>query len=38
MPVVSIDGNPIGDGKPGRLTRRLRQLYIQAALDSVDEL
>ena len=37
MPVVSIDGNPIGDGKPGRLTRRLRELYIQAALDSIDE-
>ena len=37
MPVVSIDGNPIADGKPGRLTRRLRELYIQAALDSVDE-
>ena len=36
MPVVSIDGNPIADGKPGRLTRRLRELYIQAALDSVD--
>ena len=37
MPVVSIDGNPIADGKPGRLTRRLRELYIQAALDSVGE-
>ncbi|MGB5201596.1 MAG: D-amino-acid transaminase [Sedimenticolaceae bacterium] len=37
MPVVSIDGNPIADGKPGRLTRRLRELYIQVALDSVDE-
>lgn len=37
MPVISIDGNPIGDGLPGRLTRRLRELYIQAALDSVGE-
>jgi len=37
MPVISIDGNPIGDGRPGRLTRRLRELYIQAALDSVGE-
>ncbi len=37
MPVISIDGYPIADGKPGRLTRRLRELYIQAALDSVDE-
>jgi len=37
MPVVSIDGSPIADGKPGRLTRRLRELYIQAALDSISE-
>jgi D-alanine transaminase len=37
MPVVSIDGNPVADGKPGRLTRRLRELYIQTALDSIDE-
>jgi D-alanine transaminase len=36
MPVVSIDGKRIGDGKPGELTRRLRALYIQAALDSID--
>ncbi|MFS2224659.1 D-amino-acid transaminase [Pantoea sp. B65] len=31
-PVVSIDGQPVGDGKPGPLTRRLRQLYIDHAL------
>ena len=37
MPVVSIDGNPVADGKPGRLTRRLRELYIQTALDSIDD-
>jgi D-alanine transaminase len=36
MPVISIDGNPVADGKPGRITRRLRELYIQAALDSID--
>lgn len=35
MPVVSIDGKRIADGKPGELTRRLRELYIQAALDSI---
>jgi len=29
LPVVSIDGQPIGDGRPGTLTRRLRTLYIQ---------
>jgi len=37
MPVISIDGNPIADGKPGKLTQRLRELYVQAALDSIQE-
>ena len=37
MPVISIDGNPVGDGKPGEVTRRLRALYIEAALDSIGE-
>jgi D-alanine transaminase len=27
-PVVEIDGNPIGDGRPGPVTRRLREIYI----------
>jgi D-alanine transaminase len=27
-PVVEIDGRPVGDGRPGSLTRRLRELYI----------
>jgi D-alanine transaminase len=31
-PVVSIDGSPIADGRPGPLTRRLREFYIEAAL------
>ncbi|WP_413730241.1 D-amino-acid transaminase [Sodalis sp. RH22] len=31
-PVVTLDGQPIGDGTPGPLTRRLRQLYIGHAL------
>ena len=31
MPVVSIDGRPVGDGRPGRLTRRLRELYLSMA-------
>jgi D-alanine transaminase len=31
MPVVAIDGRAIGDGRPGRLTRRLRALYLEAA-------
>lgn len=31
MPVVRIDGQPIGDGKPGPLTRRLRSKFHQFA-------
>ncbi|WP_297834351.1 D-amino-acid transaminase [Pseudomonas sp.] len=31
-PVVTIDGQAVGDGKPGALTQRLRQLYIDHAL------
>lgn len=27
IPIVAIDGKPIGDGKPGPLTRRLAELY-----------
>jgi D-alanine transaminase len=30
-PVVAIDGRPVGTGKPGPLTRRLRQLYLEMA-------
>ena len=31
LPVVTIDGQSIGDGKPGPIARRLRELYIEAA-------
>jgi len=31
MPVVAIDGRTVGDGTPGPLTRRLRELYIAMA-------
>jgi D-alanine transaminase len=31
MPIVQIDGRPVGNGKPGALTRRLRQVYLQMA-------
>jgi len=31
MPVVAIDGRPVGDGRPGPLTRRLRALYLEMA-------
>jgi D-alanine transaminase len=30
-PVVEIDGRPIGDGRPGPLVRRLRELYLATA-------
>jgi D-alanine transaminase len=30
-PVVTIDGEPVADGKPGPLTRRLRTLYLGMA-------
>ncbi|MEM7377302.1 MAG: D-amino-acid transaminase [Pseudomonadota bacterium] len=33
-PVVALDGKPIGDGKPGPVTRRLREIYIQDALQN----
>ncbi len=30
MPITSLDGNPVGDGGPGPLTLRLRQMYWDA--------
>ena len=27
MPVVKVDGKPIGNGKPGPITRKLRDLF-----------
>ena len=32
-PVISVDGNRIGDGKPGPVSRKLRQLYIAHMLE-----
>ena len=29
-PVVAIDGKPVGDGRPGPVTRRLQRLYYEA--------
>lgn len=31
-PVVSIDGQPVGEGRPGPMAQRLRALYIEHAL------
>jgi branched-chain amino acid aminotransferase len=33
MPIVSLDGEPVGDGSAGPLTRRLRDLYWDAHHD-----
>lgn len=30
-PVVSIDGKPVGDGKPGPIAQRLRDIYLEIA-------
>lgn len=35
MPVVALDGKPIGTGKPGPMTRRLRELYMEVAREPV---
>ncbi|ACG78138.1 D-alanine aminotransferase [Phenylobacterium zucineum HLK1] len=31
LPVVSVDGKPVGDGSPGPVASRLRRLYIERA-------
>lgn len=31
MPVVAIDGQPVGSGRPGPVASRLRSLYLEAA-------
>jgi D-alanine transaminase len=31
MPVTRIDGKPIGDGKPGPVVTRLREIYVDHA-------
>lgn len=37
LPVVEIDGRRIGSGEPGPIARRLRTLYIEAALNEARE-
>jgi D-alanine transaminase len=29
--VISIDGKPVGTGKPGPMTQRLREIYVEFA-------
>jgi D-alanine transaminase len=31
LPVIAVDGKPVGDGKPGPVAARLRRLYIEQA-------
>ena len=31
LPVIAVDGQPVGEGKPGPLAMRLRRLYIERA-------
>ena len=33
-PVVEIDGRPVGEGRPGPVTRRLREIYVAEARKS----
>ena len=32
LPIIEIDGKPIGSGKPGEMVKKLRALYVEAAL------
>jgi D-alanine transaminase len=34
MPVVAIDGSELGDGTPGPVARRLREIYVTAAREA----
>ena len=36
IPVIGIDGETIGDGKPGAIAGRLREIYIESARASAD--
>lgn len=35
LPIVAIDGHIVSDGRPGEMTRRLRQVYLAMACGSV---
>ena len=32
-PIIEIDGKPIGDGRPGKITKLMREIYIKSALE-----
>ncbi|HEX2818098.1 MAG TPA: D-amino acid aminotransferase, partial [Phenylobacterium sp.] len=31
LPVITVDGKPVGEGRPGPVAQRLRRLYIEQA-------
>ena len=35
-PVIEIDGNTIGSGKPGYVTNKLRDIYIELATQTAE--
>jgi D-alanine transaminase len=37
LPVVTVDGRPVGDGRPGPIARRLQEAYRQAVREFVGE-
>ena len=37
LPIIEIDGKPIGSGKPGPMAKKLREMYIEAALKEARE-
>ena len=37
LPVVGIDGRAIGDGRPGPITRRLQEIYVESSRAAADQ-
>ena len=37
LPVVTVDGRPVGDGRPGTIARRLQEAYRQAVREFTSE-
>jgi D-alanine transaminase len=35
LPVVTIDGDPVGDGQPGTLSGKLREYYLARAASAI---
>jgi D-alanine transaminase len=37
LPIIELDGKPIGEGKPGPMVQKLRAMYVEAALKEAAE-